>query len=129
LLLGNFEADEYFDHLAPGDYFLTMENELGCRQTDSVSVGAVNRDCIIIPDFISPNNDGYNDDWKLIGACDYDQIEVIIYNSFQEKVFTSQDCNFVFQPASGSAKYYAYDLKLIEAGKVYSIKGFFEVKY
>ena len=57
----SFQTDSFFENIAPGIYKVTVRDKNGCGNTlDKVSV-------IGYPKFFTPNGDGINDQWQLIG--------------------------------------------------------------
>lgn len=59
----------------------------GCTYTDTVVVNVVR--LIDPPNTFSPNGDGYNDIWEVPGIADYPGSEVIIYDRWGQRVFSS----------------------------------------
>lgn len=76
-----------------GTYFLTVTNNYGCSVTDSINVliTSITGYFSFIPDVFSPNNDGINDVFKIVGQKDdcYDKLSVEIYNRWGQLLFTS----------------------------------------
>lgn len=79
-----------------GDYSVTVSNEFGCTGESSVTVSEI----IIIPPVIapyavpsafSPNNDGVNDEFRVIGGENIESVSLIVYNRWGERVFESND--------------------------------------
>jgi len=57
----NFQESDYFEDLAPGLYEITVRDQNGCGETlDKTAV-------LGYPKFFTPNGDGINDYWELIG--------------------------------------------------------------
>jgi len=56
-----FQESDYFEDLAPGPYEITVRDQNGCGETleKTTVVG--------YPKFFTPNGDGINDYWELIG--------------------------------------------------------------
>lgn len=59
----------------------------GCTYTDVVNVFVIRR--ILPPNTFTPNGDGINDTWEIPGIADYPGTEVIIFDRWGQKVFTS----------------------------------------
>jgi len=49
---------------------------------------------LIIPDVLTPNNDGYNDTWRIQGIQAYEKIEIYIFNRWGDEVFTYSGSGF-----------------------------------
>jgi gliding motility-associated-like protein len=59
----------------------------GCTYTDVVNVFVVRR--ILPPNTFTPNDDGINDTWEIPGINDYPGAEVLIYDRWGQKIFSS----------------------------------------
>ncbi len=70
-------------------YRLTVWNEFGCSDQDSVVVKVI-QDIIPVHNFISPNNDGKNDVWDLRDVPNIDSAEVFVFNRWGWEVFHSE---------------------------------------
>ena len=78
------------DGLTKGLYDVTVTDDNGCSAEASVRVESLNPICLVIPNGISPNNDGINDVWN-IGLTDlYPQMEVSIFNRWGELIWKSE---------------------------------------
>jgi len=73
-----------FDNLIPGEEYTVYVRENGCSP--------VAKDVVIIfvPNFISPNNDGYNDTWSLRGLELFQQCNVKIFDRYG-KIFVDSE--------------------------------------
>ena len=62
--VSSFQDEPYFDHLAAGIYTVLIQdkNNCGITQLDVSIVG--------FPKFFTPNNDGFNDTWNILGVND-----------------------------------------------------------
>lgn len=69
-----------------GQYMLTVTDENGCLDSLLVQFDCT-KDSLYIPQFISPDNDGKNDFWELVGIEEYPNNEVEIFNRFGNPVF------------------------------------------
>ena len=76
--ISSFQDEPYFDHLAPGIYtiFIQDKNDCGIAQLDVSVIG--------FPKFFTPNNDGFNDTWKIIGVNEnfYASSNIYIFDRF-----------------------------------------------
>ncbi len=60
-----FESQLFFENLSSGIYVLNLEDAEGCRVDTLISVGA--KECpIYVPNTISPNDDGINDEFSIV---------------------------------------------------------------
>jgi len=79
-----------------GTYVVHVLTQDGCSYSDTIRID----DCIInvddceigIPDAFSPNGDGMNDEFKVLGKC-VDKITLVIYDRWGEKVFETTNPN------------------------------------
>jgi len=63
---GNLQDSGVFENVTPGTHQVTITNIEGCGSV-TVDIGVVD-----YPRFVTPNNDGFNDTWNIIGLADYD---------------------------------------------------------
>ncbi len=71
-------------------FFLTATNGV-CERTDEMTI-VVSKD-LIIPSVFSPNGDGINDTWEILGADRYPDIQIQVYDRWGQKVFESISYN------------------------------------
>jgi gliding motility-associated-like protein len=62
----------------PGVYSLTVTNEFGCEAMDAIEVIVD----IGIPNFFTPNGDGYNDTWEIPFLTAEPDAEISVYDRF-----------------------------------------------
>jgi len=77
-------------------YYLTGENAAGCKDTTSITIYVINKECegdLFSPTAFSPNGDGQNDTWKLSGLSCIKSANIFIYDRWGKRVFASQDMN------------------------------------
>jgi gliding motility-associated-like protein len=74
-------------------YYLQVTDSNGCYNSDAVTVYIIEQ-CgpIYLPNIFSPNGDGVNDLFFVRGDC-IDEMSLIIYDRWGEKVFDSKDPN------------------------------------
>ncbi len=76
-----------------GTYILTVKDEC-TEKKDSINIDFYNcKDCFIMPNAFSPNNDGLNDAIRPIPRCDIDRYIFRIYNRWGQLVFETKDIN------------------------------------
>ena len=63
---GAFQDEGMFDGVSPGGHTVTIQDINGCGSV-TVAVGVVD-----YPRFVTPNMDGFNDTWNIIGIADAD---------------------------------------------------------
>ena len=97
-LWSNGETTPMINLSTPGTFFLTVTDSRGCQLIDSVTVSDGQEICLIIPNMITPNGDGFNDVLKIGGACDMDDYLLKIFTSEGEEVFTTTDCKAEWNP-------------------------------
>ncbi|WP_187262224.1 gliding motility-associated C-terminal domain-containing protein [Pontibacter beigongshangensis] len=68
-------------------YTLTITTELGCVDTDTVTVTVI--PAIKAPNAFSPNRDGVNEVWEIENISNYPDARVEIFNRWGNKIFTS----------------------------------------
>ena len=89
LLWSDGSQDFSMSESGPGDYSLTVTDANLC--TAEITETLYNRQefCVIIPDIITPNDDGYNDIWEIQGIQYYPDAIVEIYDRWGKRVFHS----------------------------------------
>jgi gliding motility-associated-like protein len=73
--------------LNPMMYTLRVSNASGCMASDSIRIRIVER--IYVPDAFSPNGDGLNDYWSLIGIEAYPEAVITVFSRWGEVIFRS----------------------------------------
>jgi len=76
--------------VAEGEYKVTVTDFNGCQVSDSVALPASNETCLDIPNAISPNDDGTNDDWVIGNYELYPEMEVKVFNRWGETLWKSE---------------------------------------
>jgi gliding motility-associated-like protein len=76
--------------ILPGEYTVTVTDINGCVAEESVVVEPENQSCLIIPNIISPNADGRNDEWNIGMKELYPELEVKIFNRWGRIIWVSE---------------------------------------
>ena len=90
------ESGEYLFDLFPGAYSFEVRDGNDCSATGTVEVGYENEVCFMIPGIITPNDDSYNDTWKLDGIEVYPDVTIEIFDRWGKRVFYSEGYNQEF---------------------------------
>jgi len=125
VLVDSVSSGEPITNLPSGHYLGIIINEYGCTVTDSLYVDKGIEDCIVIPNLVTLNDDGYNDVFKVQGGCEYDSFHVEIFTDQGSSVFYSEDCTFIWDPQDNYAyanTVYYYYIAITERGKLYEFK-------
>jgi gliding motility-associated-like protein len=67
-------------------YFLTVDNGT-CSITDEMTVFVENN--LTVPNTFSPNGDGINDDWEILGINQFPDCTIQVYTRWGQLVFQS----------------------------------------
>jgi len=71
-----------------GWYLVAITDTNGCVKTDSAFLQiSYNADCIFIPDLVTPDFDGKNDNWEIQGIENYGKSKVQIFNRWGNLIF------------------------------------------
>lgn len=133
-LVDSVGTGELIGNLPPGTYIGTLINSAGCWITDSIMiVDKGDEDCIIIPNLITPNGDGYNDVFRVEGGCEYEEFHVELFTDQGERVFESDDCAFTWDPIERrhalSNTVYFYYIRVAEMGRSYEFQSSLNINY
>ncbi|MEO8151221.1 MAG: gliding motility-associated C-terminal domain-containing protein [Bacteroidia bacterium] len=71
-------------------YTVTVTNDYGCKTTGEVNVG-IRCDTLIIPSGYSPNADGVNDYFVIVGIDKYPGNKIWIYNRWGSLIYETHD--------------------------------------
>ena len=91
---GSFSAEPVFTNLDPGTYMYTVRDDNDCEVIDSIAL-AIPLCPIYIPNIISGNGDGANDEFIIYVDPDYnvDILEYWIFDRWGELIFHSENFN------------------------------------
>jgi gliding motility-associated-like protein len=71
-------------------YYLTASNGI-CEIVDDMTITVISG--LVIPDVFSPNGDGINDTWEILGTENFQEVYVVVYDRSGQKVFESVNYN------------------------------------
>lgn len=87
--------------LKPGLYTAVITDHSNCGSTVTAEVDfSFSFGCLVIPQVITPNNDGYNDLWQIRNIELYPDAEVRIFNRWGKLVFSTR--NLADNPWNGT---------------------------
>lgn len=122
-------------------YSIRVQNSEGCESDGKQDVTVdVLEDGLLIPEAITPNNDGYNDTWIIQNIEKYPNNRIAVYNRWGDKVYQTNGytnsqawdaySNGTLKVGSGKLPRgtYFYQIELNDgSGRVY--KGYLEIVY
>lgn len=74
---GPFQDDPVFTDVPEGNHTIVIRDKFGCGSV-SIVVGAID-----YPKFFTPNNDGYNDTWNIVGMSYIDpEAKIYVFDKF-----------------------------------------------
>ena len=78
--------------IAGGTYSIIVTDANACAASLTIDVNiAGSAECIIIQEIITPNNDGFNDTWKIRNIHLFPDAEVLVYNRWGKLVFRTKN--------------------------------------
>jgi len=97
---GDLDDDLNLFYLNPGNYFLTVYDSLTCRDTATISIG--NNFQVFIPTAITPNADGFNDNWVIKGINNFPNASILVFDIQGQVIFQHNNINGSYQPWNGT---------------------------
>jgi gliding motility-associated-like protein len=89
------------EDLVPGVYSVVVTDMNHCPGTIDITVGTVGTEaCLEIPEIITPNNDNFNDTWKIRNIDLFPDAEVQVFNRWGKRVYQSR--NILADPWDGT---------------------------
>jgi gliding motility-associated-like protein len=85
-------SGRYFEVKQQGTYWVTVRNE-NCEASDTIYV--IVDDCVAsltIPNCFTPNGDGFNDRFNVVGS-NLNNFELLIFNRWGQLIFETKDIN------------------------------------
>ncbi|MDO9339647.1 MAG: gliding motility-associated C-terminal domain-containing protein, partial [Bacteroidales bacterium] len=90
-------------NIPDGTYSVVVTDLNGCAASLDVVVGIIGSEkCIEVPEVITPNNDGYNDTWKIKNIDLFPNAEVFVFSRWGKLVFRTK--NIPANPWDGTFK-------------------------
>jgi gliding motility-associated-like protein len=81
--------------LATTLYRIDVENQVGCKASDTLTISVVPSYDLYVPNAFTPNSDGFNDIYEIYGNKKiWKFIEMQVFNRWGEMVYTSTDIDF-----------------------------------
>jgi gliding motility-associated-like protein len=111
---GYFQDENVFRDLENGEHIFTVEDANNCMATDTVTIYD-NLD-VEVPNFFTPNGDGYNDTWIVTGLERLPESEVRIYDRFGKLLVKYKisdqgwDGKYLGQPVRSDDYWYVIEL-------------------
>jgi gliding motility-associated-like protein len=106
-ILDSIEKTAIFNLSFPGTYLLqTMAGN--CYRIDTIEVGACNTK-LFVPSAFTPNDDGMNDEFLVVGTQIYD-FKIQIYNRWGQTVFVSDDLKLGWKGTDAQMGTYFYEI-------------------
>lgn len=108
-------------------YTVEIIYENGCTSSDTVGINVFNPCNLQIPNAYTPNGDGLNDCFRMLGYNEFDNYSCMIFNRWGEKVFESNspdycwDGKFKNEPAPMDS--YIYVILFECSGELRKVKG------
>lgn len=76
-------------------YRIDVENQVGCKASDTLTIKVVPSYDLYVPNAFTPNQDGFNDSYEIYGNKKiWKFIDMQIFNRWGEKVYSSNDIDF-----------------------------------
>lgn len=119
-LWSNGETTPSMTNISPGTYVLTVTDGNGCTGQDSVKIEGERRNCFY--NIVTPNGDGYNDQFDLSDFCVGVQMKAVIFNEAGKKITELDELNPTWDaydpitPPTGTSSTYTCFVSLFENG-------------
>ncbi len=97
--INDFKSDKInWEGLSPGDYYIKLTDLNNCTTTSAFTILDEDNCGMFIPNIFSPNQDGYNDDFKIFSKEKRDIDEIIVLDRWGNIVY--RDANFTIDQNS-----------------------------
>jgi gliding motility-associated-like protein len=79
-------------NIKPGTYSVVVTDMNSCAKALEAEVDFTGTfECVVIPQIITPNNDGYNDTWILKNIDLYPDAEMLVFNRWGKLIFRTKN--------------------------------------
>ncbi|NIG56389.1 PKD domain-containing protein [Chitinophaga sp. Cy-1792] len=113
---------------ADQQYLINMTTTNGCVTTDTMLVRVRGNDIIFIPNTVTPNGDGKNDKFVIVGLEKYPGSPIYIYNRWGNQVYQNKNYDNSWTGDGLNEGTYYYILKLrLPSGDTKDYKGWIEL--
>lgn len=126
--LFGFQDEPFFENVAPGIHTIYVKDKNNC------GIFSMEISVIGYPKFFTPNNDGYNDTWQILGINEnfYASSNIYIYDRYGKLLTkldpTGEGWNGVFNGISLPSTDYWFSVELIDSnGNIKIRKGHFSL--
>ncbi len=126
--MSSFQDEPYFEHLSPGIYTIYIQDKNNC------GIAQIAISVVGFPKFFTPNNDGYNDTWEIIGVNEnfYTTSNIYIFDRFGKLITqinpTERGWNGLFNGQQLPSTDYWFSAELIDnEGNIRIRKGHFSL--
>jgi len=85
-------------NLAPSSYLVQIIDDNGCSVDTIIDLIALRDECLSVPNYFSPNDDGVNDVWNILGI-DLANYTLVIFNVTGQELYRTESQNY--QPWDG----------------------------
>ena len=82
---GDNDDEQDQTDLAGGTYIVVVTDSYGCTDTLTVIVESMTQ--LIIPSALTPNSDGFNDVWDIIGLHNYPNMQLQIFDRWGQLIY------------------------------------------
>lgn len=79
------ETTDIIHNLTTGVLYVTVTDKNSCAKIDTIEIISTG---LKIPSAITPNDDGFNDTWNILGIERYDDVSIEIYNRWGGLVYS-----------------------------------------
>ena len=123
-------TDARIENLRYGYYQVNVSDANGCEVSDKVYIepGPCCEE-VYLPNAFSPNNDGKNDEWRVVTSVGLELIQLVIYNRWGNKVWETYDVangwdgTYKGDKMDTETYFYLFRYKCLHDGKNYTKKG------
>lgn len=96
------------------EYVLVVENEFGCKDSDTIQIVVTAKQSVYLPSAFSPNGDGKNDILYILSSVDDAKIKKFeVFNRWGQSVFKVENA-LVNNPSNGWNGYYKNKLAPVD---------------